>query len=139
LALFLCFKSYSKSKISFPIIYSNYFTTSRFYSKGLNCCSDTSISFHYMSVKEIVKLSSIIKDFNVSDSNNSQNLTFKHILDNFILFENKCFDLKEFLWIFNSSPSIIFFSQVNNLNVPWLFYFFNLFKQHNFFNIRSQI
>jgi len=48
---------------------------------GLNCCSDSSISFHYMKKNDIIKLKTIL------DESNSKgiNLTFKDII-NYMLF-----------------------------------------------------
>ena len=51
--------------------------------KGLNCCSDSSISFHYMSLEETIKLHNILARFNADyQSLNKTNyvITFEDII-----------------------------------------------------------
>ncbi|CAF0938805.1 unnamed protein product [Brachionus calyciflorus] len=45
--------------------------------KGFDCCSDNSISFHYMSQKEIIVSNNIL-------TNMAQNFSFKHFLDKYL-------------------------------------------------------
>ena len=51
---------------------------------GLNCCSDSTISFHYMSTEEIVQLDNIWKDLSIEESQSSNKtshaITFKDIM-----------------------------------------------------------
>ena len=58
------------------------------YLKGLDCCSDSSISFHYMLENEIKRLSFILDYFKLIkliDKPGIQ-IKFKDILDKFLIF-----------------------------------------------------
>ena len=51
---------------------------SLFYFKGLECCSDTVISFHYMSIDNIENLATILDEYNRSEP-----ITFKYIVEKY--------------------------------------------------------
>jgi hypothetical protein len=51
-----------------------------FVKKGLECCSDTTITFHYMDIPDIVKLAKILDDAKM----NNKTLTFKEIVEKMI-------------------------------------------------------
>jgi hypothetical protein len=51
--------------------------------KGLDCCSDETISFHYMLGKDVEKLDNILKKYSKEVKENS--LTFKQVIEEFLL------------------------------------------------------
>ena len=52
---------------------------SKFYFKGLECCSDSLISFHYVNLKELLVFDKILK----AKSFRSVNFTFEQLKINF--------------------------------------------------------